>query len=103
MDLVEFLTARFEEAPIPWGVPIWHERWCREPNSIDPKTKACLYCGEIDPRWAILERYAAVAAMDTADPEPEFAYGRAVGLGEAVRLLALPYADRPDYDEAWRP
>ena len=24
-------------------------------------------------------------------------------LGEAVRLLALPYADRPEYQEQWRP
>jgi hypothetical protein len=25
------------------------------------------------------------------------------GLDEAVRLLALPYVDHPDYDESWRP
>jgi hypothetical protein len=26
-----------------------------------------------------------------------------VGLWHALRLVALPYADHPDYDEAWRP
>lgn len=28
---------------------------------------------------------------------------QATGLGEAIRLLALPYADHPDYNPDWRP
>lgn len=40
------------------------------------------------------------------DPQPEGAewlLGHRWGLAEAVRLLALPYADRDGYDEEWRP
>ena len=46
----------------------------------------------------ILDAYAEVAYMDIAEPEPEFAYGRAVGLGEAVRHLAAEFSTHPDYN-----
>lgn len=58
---------------------------------------------EIDADRALVAVYEAVADLDTEDPEPEFAYGRAAGLGEAVRFRALRYADRPGYREEWRP
>jgi hypothetical protein len=52
----------------------------------------------------LVDAYAEVADMDTGDDaEPEFAYGRAAGLGIAVRLLALTYADRPGYLPKWAP
>jgi len=52
---------------------------------------------------ALLAAYEAVAEMDAEGAEPEFAYGRAVGLGEAVRYRAARFDNHPDYDEAWRP
>ncbi|MBQ1164189.1 hypothetical protein KBZ21_40005, partial [Streptomyces sp. A73] len=52
---------------------------------------------EVDAKRGLLDRDADVADMDYEDNEPEYAYGRATGLGEAVRLLALPYASHPDY------
>ncbi|MGY5127323.1 DUF6221 family protein [Streptomyces nigrescens] len=58
---------------------------------------------EIEAKRAIVDQYAEVQEMDREDAEPEFAYGRAVGLGEAVRLLALPYQEHPDYRPEWRP
>lgn len=58
---------------------------------------------EIEADRALLAAYEAVADLDTEDPEPEFAYGRAAGLGEAARYRALRYADRPGYREEWRP
>jgi hypothetical protein len=58
---------------------------------------------EIASDRALLAEYAAVAEMDTDDAEPEFAYGRAVGLGIAVRHRALKYANHPDYKRGWRP
>jgi hypothetical protein len=56
---------------------------------------------EVEAHRKLVDAYAEVAGMDTEGAEPEFAYGRAVGLGEAVRLLALPYADHPDYRPEW--
>jgi hypothetical protein len=52
----------------------------------------------------LVDAYAEVEDMDTGDDaEPEFAYGRAAGLGIAVRLLALTYSDRPGYLPKWAP
>ena len=50
---------------------------------------------------AILAAYAEVAYMDIADPEPEYAYGRAEGLGEAVRHIAAIWSDHPHYQASW--
>jgi hypothetical protein len=58
---------------------------------------------EREAKRRIVEEYAPVAKNDTGESEPEYAYGWAEGLGEAVRLLALPYADHPDYRDEWRP
>jgi hypothetical protein len=56
---------------------------------------------EIDAKRQMLTAYAQVAANDVN--EVEYAHGYANALGEAVRLLALPYADRPGYREEWAP
>lgn len=58
---------------------------------------------DVEAGRSLLAEYEAVAEMDIEDAEPEFAYGRAVGLGIAVRLRALPYADHPEFREEWRP
>lgn len=51
----------------------------------------------------LLAAYAEVARYDTDDPEPEFASGRAAGLGEAVRIRAERFSDHPDYRPEWKP
>lgn len=51
----------------------------------------------------ILAAYTEVAYMDIADPEPEYAYGRAAGLGEAVRQIAAAWNDHSDYKPGWAP
>ena len=56
---------------------------------------------EIDAKRQVIAQYAEVAANDT--DEVEYAHGWANALGMAVRLLALPYADRAGYREEWRP
>lgn len=56
---------------------------------------------EIDAKRQLLDKYAEVAINDVN--EVEYAHGYANALGEAVRLLALPYAARPGYREEWRP
>ncbi|WP_282698032.1 DUF6221 family protein [Streptomyces sp. CC208A] len=92
MDLVEFLTARFDE----------DDAVIRDGIDAGESNISSLDLVDVQAKRSVVNAYAEVAYMDTGDPEPEFAYGRAVGLGVAVRLLALPYADHPDYDEAWR-
>ncbi|MHC3389355.1 DUF6221 family protein [Streptomyces lavendulocolor] len=93
VDLVEFLTARYdEEAAI-----------VRDGVDAGESNISVLDLVDVETKRSVLSAYAAVADMDTANPEPEFAHGRAVGLGGPVRLLALPYAGHSAYDEVWRP
>jgi hypothetical protein len=58
---------------------------------------------DIEADRKLLALYAEVADMDRDDPEPEYAYGRAVGLGEATRLRAARFSDHPDYRQEWAP
>lgn len=48
---------------------------------------------------ALLDLYAEVQHMDYEDTEPEYACGRAVGLGEAVRLLTSGYRHRDGWKD----
>ncbi|TLQ45770.1 DUF6221 family protein [Streptomyces marianii] len=50
---------------------------------------------------AVLDAYAEVADLDTGESEPEFAYGRAAGLGIAVRRMAALYSNHRDYRTEW--
>lgn len=52
---------------------------------------------------AILDDYAEVADMDIPDTEFEFANGRAVGLGVAVRQMAVEYSHLPGFKAEWAP
>lgn len=55
---------------------------------------------EVGAKRRILDEFEAA---DAAAEFPNLDGGRAEGLGRAVRLLALSYADRPGYREEWRP
>ena len=37
------------------------------------------------------------------DPTPADVHGHVIALREVIRLLALPYADHPDYRDEWKP
>ncbi|MCQ6250889.1 DUF6221 family protein [Streptomyces malaysiensis] len=56
---------------------------------------------EIDAKRQVLAAYSQGAPSDVIDVK--YARGYVDALGKAVRLLALPYADRPGYKESWRP
>ncbi|MFF7190502.1 DUF6221 family protein [Streptomyces sp. NPDC008222] len=113
-DLVVFLRARLDEEAARqrdiWER--WHHKDCEAvPDVLNPgrETGFC-DCGvperilaDIEADRALLAEYELVADMDTEDAEPEFAYGRAVGLGIAVRHRALRFAAHPDYRQEWRP
>ncbi|WP_351235122.1 DUF6221 family protein [Streptomyces sp. NPDC002133] len=51
----------------------------------------------------LLSEYAEVWDKDTDRPHDDFASGRAVGLGFAVRQLAAEFAGHPDYTAKWLP
>jgi hypothetical protein len=56
---------------------------------------------EVDAKRRIVERFELRdREFDLADPT---SMALAASMHEALVLLALPYADHPDYDEAWRP
>ncbi|MFE1521553.1 DUF6221 family protein [[Kitasatospora] papulosa] len=57
---------------------------------------------EVEAKRQLVDKYAQVADNDIDEPY-EYAYGWANGLGRAVRLLALPYTDHPDYQDTWKP
>lgn len=56
---------------------------------------------EVEAKRKLLTEYAEVRQNEGADYE--WAGGWASGLGKAVALMALPYADHPDYRDTWRP
>ena len=58
---------------------------------------------EIDAKRQLVERYERAVENRRAHPEYLSSAGAHVALQAAVKLLALPYADRPGYREEWRP
>lgn len=85
-----------EDHPLDGLQPLGDSRLSRHIARHDPAR----VLREVAAKRAILAAYAEVSYMDIADPEPEFAYGRAVGLGEAMRHLAATWSDHPDFDRA---
>lgn len=121
-DLVDFLRARLDSTAA--QAAKWHDLECEIHARLDEGLHAASAasqtlhevpgaacdCGgparilaEVDAKRQLVDAYAEVADMDTGDAEPEYAYGRAAGLGLAVRLMALLYADHRDYRDEWRP
>lgn len=130
-DLIAFLDARLDEderdaryaTPGPWHIPE-NDPLAYCVDSPDGSGRICRFgdrvrsddvrnslhivrhdpariLREVEADRRLLAAYAEVAHMDIPDPEPEFAYGRAVGLGEAVRLRAANWSDHPDYQPEW--
>lgn len=63
---------------------------------------AARWLAECEAKRRIIEAFRGWtdAASETHDQRD---YGVADGLDEALRALALPYADHPDYRDEWRP
>lgn len=119
-DLVKFLKARYDEAVAPRVVPTWHEPFC-----LSPSGSPCFYCGaeedpakvksvpappevlvDIESKRRILGE--VVPEMNQMDDQLEAEFGTPSNpepyeSERLLRLLALPYTDHPDYQEAWRP
>ena len=110
-DLVAFLKARLDDGKKRQAdiSESWHSPACESmPDVLHPdnETGAC-NCGvpahvlaDIEAKLRIVKEYEDA---DTVAQFPDFDGGLASGLEDALRLLALPYADHPDYREEWRP
>lgn len=58
---------------------------------------------EIDAKRRIIERYERAMDNKRAHPDDLASAGALLALHGAVKLLALPYSDRPGYQEGWAP
>lgn len=51
----------------------------------------------------IVQEYTDLLKWDADESDDHGIHGQRIGLEFAVKMLALPDADHPDYDESWRP
>jgi hypothetical protein len=87
-------------------------RWGGE-ASVFASTEDALHIAAWDPARVLAEveaKRAIVAEYEQADRYSRVTWGqssadqsRARTLGKVAALLALPYTDHPEYQEAWRP
>lgn len=80
--------------------------WIADGHAIDAQTVDVFYdsarvLAECEAKRRIVEEYQQ-AAGDEEMPA-EWNDGYVCGQEFVLKLLTLPYADHPDYDEAWRP
>lgn len=124
MTIAEFLTARLDELEpaavrakeaseaftsdtgqtltLSWQWNLWVEYSGGGVASVarDGAPDPTLVLADIAAKRAIVaEHVGAEAYYRTHTDAPA---GELTGLGTAVRLLAQPYADHPDFDPAWR-
>ncbi|GGV34112.1 hypothetical protein GCM10010182_67460 [Actinomadura cremea] len=58
---------------------------------------------EVEVKRQIVSRARDKIHLATEDPNSDILAGSAGAFAITLRLLALPYADHPDYREEWRP
>ena len=58
---------------------------------------------EVESKRQIIRRYEEQESAPGRDENDEGINGLIAGLYVATQVLALPYADHPDYREEWRP
>ena len=124
-DLVEFLRARLGEDEAvalaatagPWhkvdgGVTDLADAWpvsMTEYDNVDNDQADRAHIARHDPARVLadVEAKRRIIAdrehIDASAGDTEWHSGYSDGNYDALRALALPYADHPDYDESWRP
>lgn len=115
MTLTEFLLARIAEdeaiakAAARTGGMSWEADRYRvvvdgEFEVVEGNVKSAAHIARHDPARLLVECKAKRQLVDILGPATD-RDGRVIGGGvtDALHALALPYADHPDYDEAWRP
>lgn len=119
MTLTEFLLARIAEdeaaareqtATTQSGIALEWERdvdYGERYLTIDPARVLAECEAKRRIMEALIDAEAAVATYDTDDPNNPPSYwqewGNLHALRLAAELLALPYADHPDFDPGWKP
>lgn len=112
MTLTEFITARLDEdEAVARGAARDGEGaidWAGESGPTDvhiARHDPARVLAEVEAKRRIVEHWTLLAeqAAEAPDHLRRMLSSQVTGLGVAVRLLALPYADHPDYDERWRP
>ena len=89
MTLVEFLLARIAE----------DEHFGTHDRHLSKR-----WAAECDAKRRIVDRYQVAALrLERGQGDRAVEGIRANESRSALKLLALPYSDHPDYDEAWRP
>lgn len=119
VTLTEWLRAQLDEdaagAADPFADTAWHARGCENlPDVLYPgyESGPC-DCGvparvlrEIEAKRGVLRQYEAVREQVRNPVSAENRRAARIAQGEledVLRLLAVPYSDRPGYDGAWRP
>ena len=129
MTLVEFLTARWDEAEA-WAKAAGGDSWqlgivygtvinsTRDTVVRTPNQSFAQHIADHDPAYVLADIAAKRQLLGYHDgrhhrsPEPEDTDWLVYEAGEPVRrvypcahlrALALPFADHPDYDASWRP
>lgn len=118
ITLTEFLTARIDEdkarADDAWkavdnGAVVW--------DRLHPDVRAAMWTparvlAECEAKRRILDMHTSAATWDGGEECAQCSFHEAYeGFNDVsetfpcptLRFLALPYADHPDYQEAWRP
>ena len=116
MELVEFLLARIAEdeqvlnASRQMGVPplsassrMWSGIGNHATVSETRLAAECEAKRNVATSYQVGREAAKLLARQGRTGEAETARNMYAGIELALSYLALPYADHPDYDEAWRP
>lgn len=109
LTLAEFLLARIGEDEAAAQRVTRHELMTALNRSLAPAAESTLFIARHDPARVLVDcqlRRAVVGLWQDPGQFPIWnreEYVRSVAIEDCMRLLALPYADHPDYDEAWRP
>lgn len=98
-DLVEFLRARLDEDEEA-AQAVMARQHATDPLPTVFRPWDLLYSGDLDPavRRLLAEVEAKRRIVSLCDLADDNGYDIA---SEVLALLALPYADHPDYDPAW--
>ena len=102
MTLTEFLLARIAEDEAEANATIAKGRGASYPLHV----RARRVLAECEAKRQIVDEYRTVTLGEEPDLDKmpdEIFTGLLYGLTDAMQWLAVPYADHPDYDEAWRP
>jgi hypothetical protein len=97
-DLVQFLTARLDEIEAV-AVAALADGWKAETTRLRI----------LGPEQLLREVEAKRRIVELADGDDEWAQAddyhgeRGAALDRVLHLLALPYADHPEFQEAWKP